>query len=171
MVSVLFLDVEGAFPNAVKDRLIHNLKEQRIPTTIVNFITQLLSNRKTKIKFNDHISEVFNIENGIGQGDPLSMILYILYNADLLKLSDDLQNEDALGYVNDIALLAIGNDFETHSLKEMMTKDEGGLHWSRVHNSCFEVNKSTILHLTHGKWPNTNGKASTQTGRDHRQRG
>jgi len=27
VTSVLFLDVEGAFPNAVTDRLIHNLKK------------------------------------------------------------------------------------------------------------------------------------------------
>lgn len=31
VASVLFLDVEGAFPNAVTDRLIHNLKRRRIP--------------------------------------------------------------------------------------------------------------------------------------------
>ena len=78
VVSVLFLNVEGAIPNAVKARLIHNLKKRRIPTTIVNFVTQLLSNRKTKIIFDDYISEVFNIENGIGQGDPLSMIHYTM---------------------------------------------------------------------------------------------
>jgi hypothetical protein len=28
VTSVLFLDVEGAFPNVVTDRLIHNLKKQ-----------------------------------------------------------------------------------------------------------------------------------------------
>jgi Reverse transcriptase (RNA-dependent DNA polymerase) len=38
VVSVLFLDVEGAFPNAVTSRLIHNLKKRRIPTSIVNFV-------------------------------------------------------------------------------------------------------------------------------------
>ena len=35
VVSVLFLDVEGAFPNAVTSKLIHNLKKRRIPTAIV----------------------------------------------------------------------------------------------------------------------------------------
>lgn len=38
VVSVLFLDVEGAFPNAVTDRLIHNLKKRRIPTAYIHFI-------------------------------------------------------------------------------------------------------------------------------------
>lgn len=31
VASVLFLDMEGAFPNAVTTRLIHNLKKRRIP--------------------------------------------------------------------------------------------------------------------------------------------
>ena len=36
---------------------------------------------------------------------------YILYNADLLEIPDDDQTEDAISYVDDIALLAVGNDF------------------------------------------------------------
>jgi len=31
VAAVLFLDVEGAFPNTVTDRLIHNLQRRRIP--------------------------------------------------------------------------------------------------------------------------------------------
>jgi hypothetical protein len=52
-----------------------------------------------------------DIINRIGQGDPLSMVLYILYNADLLKITDDDSTEDTLGYVDDIALIALGADF------------------------------------------------------------
>ena len=47
VTSILFLDVEGAFPNAVTTRLIHNLKKRRIPTAIINFVKLLLYNRKT----------------------------------------------------------------------------------------------------------------------------
>jgi hypothetical protein len=45
VVSVLFLDVEGEFPNTVKDRLIHNLKRRRIPATLVRFVARILANR------------------------------------------------------------------------------------------------------------------------------
>jgi ribonuclease HI/endonuclease/exonuclease/phosphatase family metal-dependent hydrolase len=150
VVSVLFLDVEGAFPNAVTTRLIHNLRKRRIPTSMVRFVECLLTNRRTKIKFDDHVSDVIEITNGIGQGDPLSMLLYILYNADLLEIPDDDQNEHAIGYVDDIALLAVGADFQesTHRLKQMMTNEEGGLQWSKEHNSRFEVSKSAIVHFT-----------------------
>ena len=150
VASVLFLDVEGAFPNAVTDRLIHNLKRRRIPTKLVEFVAQLLTNRRTRLRFDDYTSEYREITNGIGQGDPLSMLLYILYNADLLEIPDDDSQEDALGYVDDIALIASGNTFEesTQRLKNMMTKEDGGLQWSIEHNSKFEVTKSAIIHLT-----------------------
>ena len=88
VASVLFLNVEGAFPNAVTDRLLHNLRKRRIPNIYIKFITQLLTNRRTRIKFDNYTSETMEITNGIGQGDPLSMLLYILYNADLLEIPD-----------------------------------------------------------------------------------
>jgi ribonuclease HI len=150
VASVLFLDVEGAFPNAVTDRLIHNLKRRRIPAMLVRFVAILLANRRTRLRFDDYTSEYMDITNGIGQGDPLSMLLYIIYNADLLEITENDAMEDALGYVDDIALLAKGDDFEesTNRLKMMMTKEDGGLQWSREHNSKFEVSKSVIVHFS-----------------------
>jgi ribonuclease HI/exonuclease III len=150
VVSILFLDVEGAFPNAVTQRLLHNLRKRRIPTVYINFIEQLLTGRRTKLKFDDFISESINILNGIGQGDPLSMILYILYNADLLDLPTYEEKEDSLGFVDDVALVAIGEDFTetTGRLERMMVEEDGGLQWSTDHNSKFEVNKSAVLHVT-----------------------
>jgi hypothetical protein len=87
VVLVLFLDIEGTFPNTVNDRLIHNMCSQRIPENIVSFTRLALANRQTKLKFNSYLSNNWiPINNGIGQGDPLSMVLYIIYNADLLEI-------------------------------------------------------------------------------------
>jgi Reverse transcriptase (RNA-dependent DNA polymerase) len=116
----------------------------------VKFVEQLLANRRTKLKFDNHTSEIINITNGIGQGDPLSMLLYILYNADLLDLPDNPNAEDAIGYVDDIALLSTGSDFEetTQRLRDMMNREDGGLQWSISHNSRFEVTKSAVIHFS-----------------------
>ena len=60
------------------------------------------------------------------------MLLYILYNTDLLDLPVNTSKEDAVRYMDDTTLLAIANNFEetTCILKEMMTREEGGLQWS-----------------------------------------
>ena len=150
VASVLFLDVEGAFPNAVTARLIHNLKRRRIPSTYVKFIEQLLTGRRTRLKFDDFVSESFSILNGIGQGDPLSMILYILYNADLLEIIGDKEFGDSLGFVDDIAIVAFGDSFEDTigRLEHTIEKDGGGIAWSIDHNSRFEISKSVVMNLT-----------------------
>ena len=82
MVSVLFLDIEGAFPNAVTDRLIHNMRKRRIPRCYTDFVKKLLTGRETRLRFDDFLSDPIPIDNGVGQGDPISMIVYLFYNTD-----------------------------------------------------------------------------------------
>ena len=78
------------------------------------------------------------------------MLLYIIYNADLIDIPTNIASEDALGYVDDIAIITIGSDFTktTNRIKNIMTKPEGGLNWSKAHNSKFKVNKLAIMHLS-----------------------
>ena len=75
-----------------------------------------------RLKFNDFILELISILNGIGQGDPLSMILYIIYNADLLEMLVQLLNEDSVSYVDNVIAVAIGEDFHATmaALENMM---------------------------------------------------
>jgi len=76
VVSALFIDIEGAFPNSVTERLLHNLRKRRIPERYVGLIGNMLTGRKNRLKFDDFSSCWFPLDNGIVQGDPLSMILY-----------------------------------------------------------------------------------------------
>ena len=126
VTSVLFLDIEGAFPNAVNDKLIANLTKRRVPTTLVNFVSNMLKERKTRLKFDDHESDYIEIDNGIGQGDPLSMVLYQYYNADLLDIPNS-PSEFAAAYVDDTILVATTKTFEeAHvKLKDMLTRKNG----------------------------------------------
>jgi len=145
----LFLDVEGAFPNAVKGQLLHNLKNGRIPEIYIMFIDNPLMGRRTKLKFDDHILDWFSLDNGIGQGDPLSMVLYLYYNTDLLDLAKG-RNELVLGYVDNVALVEIAKMFsQTHTmLKDMVGRKGSGLKWVVSHNSKFKTSKSVIVNFS-----------------------
>ena len=61
------------------------MKAHRLPLEIVSFTERMLQGRKMKLHFNDYTSKWFNITNSIGQGDPLSMILYIIYDSNLVE--------------------------------------------------------------------------------------
>ena len=102
----------------------------QIPEEYVHFIGQLLSDRRTKLKFDGFTSDWVGINNGIVQGDPLSMILYLFYNADLLE--DVKKKEMKITYVDDINFFAEGTNFEEvyKRLHDMMTQDGRGQAWS-----------------------------------------
>jgi ribonuclease HI len=150
VASVLFLDIEGAFLNAVNEKLLQNMKRRRVPSKIVKFTDNLLHNCTTRLKFDDFTSEDIHIGNGIGQGDLLSIVLYQYYNADLLDIPTN-TNESAMAYVDDAILIAIGTDFtETHEiLTDMMTRKGGAIEWSNDHNSRFEFSKLALMDFAH----------------------
>ena len=94
---VLFLDIEGAFPNVVTSKLVHSMRKRGLPETLVNFAKLMLEKRDTILRFDDYTSEPIQLDNGIGQGDPLSMALYQYYNADILEIPNSPQ-ESAEAY-------------------------------------------------------------------------
>ena len=70
----------------------------------------MLTGRRNQLRFDDYLSEWFDLNNGIVQGDPLSMLLYLFYNADMLDIMQGRQ-EVCLGYVDDMALVAAASTF------------------------------------------------------------
>ena len=130
VAAVLYLDIKGAFPNAVTSCLLHNMHMWRVPERYVRFIEQMLMNQQTRLKFDGFVSEWVRVNNGIVQGDPLSMILYLFYNADLIDGAK--KGEAKIAYVDDTNYYVEGADFEGAygKLREMMVRDGGGQDWS-----------------------------------------
>ena len=151
VISVLFLDIEGAFPNAVNEQLVHNLRARRVPKKIIQYVANMLRDRSTTLRFDDHTSLPIEINNGIGQGDPLSMALYQFYNADLVEIPKEDEGEFAEAYVDDAILAAVANTFEeAHvKLKDMMTREDGAINWAKKHNSPFEYSKLALIDFAH----------------------
>jgi hypothetical protein len=109
-------------------------------------------NRSTCLHFHGFTSNWIPIRNGIGQGDPLSMILYIIYNTDLVEVAKPCKDrstleELTLAFVDDTAFVVIARDFHTthHILKNMLECPGEGFNWSHAHNSRFKTNKFALM--------------------------
>jgi len=150
VMSALFLDIEGAFPNAVPSCLEHNLHKHHVPSKIIEFICKMLQGRVTTLKFDGYTSEPINIDNSIGQGDLLSMGLYQYYNTDLIEVPND-PGESAMAYVDDSIMIAIMDSFpEAHrKLRSMMTREGGVAEWSSLHNPPLEYSKLALVDFAH----------------------
>ena len=149
IASTLFLNIEGAF-HTVIEHLLHNMQCWKIPDSLVNFTEWVLLNRKTKLMFDGHKSDWIPITNGIGQGNPLCMIIYIIYNTDLINIAQGHPNELTLAFVNDTIFITTGKSTkEMHcTLQDMLEQTEGGLDWSFNHNSKFKTNKFALIDFT-----------------------
>ena len=148
VVSVLFLDIKGAFPNANPTRLVHNLQKRGLPGKYANFVHNMLEGRSTVLKFDGFILEQTIIDNGIGQGDPLSMVLYQYYNTDLLDIPEH-WDENAVAYVNDAFMMALGKNFQIahRKLCDLMEKQRGVVIWSTSHSSPLEYSKLALINF------------------------
>ena len=133
-------------------RSLHNMRRHGIPKQYVVFVSNVLTGCKTRLKFDDFTSGWVELDNSIGQGDPLSMILYLFYNADILDIAHG-QDELMLGYMDDIALLAAAKTPEqAHmAISDMVTWPGRALNWSTWHNSMFEVSKSVLIDFSHSR--------------------
>ena len=90
---MLSLDAAEAFDNVSHIRLLHNLRKRRIPLLIIEWVKDFLTNRRIKIKLLEFISEWIRTSTDIPQGSPLSPILYLFYNTDLLEICNILSSK------------------------------------------------------------------------------
>ena len=121
VAATLFLDVQGTFPNMVKEQLLHNMCMRRVPKCFTDIVSLSLTSRMTSLKFDNYMSDPILLDNGTMQGDPLSINYYVFYNAPLIKTAIG-NDELSPGFVDDSMALAIGNTLaECHDkLKDMM---------------------------------------------------
>ena len=161
MASLLLLDVSRAFNNVSHKRLLHNLQKQKVNKTTVRWIASFLSDRHTHILVDGFKSEDYAINTGIPQGSPLSPLLYILYNADLVDQCNEQTEAMSTGYINDVAILAWGKTTE-QTCEILGAALKKAQRWATTHASVFALDKFQLTNFTRSR-KRININASIQT--------
>ena len=85
-----------------------------------------LEDRSTTLLFNEVKTEEFSVKTGVPQGLLLSLILFLLYNAELVEMcSIPSQEVHEISFVNDLNVLAYSSSTEANCTT-----------LSRVHEQC-----------------------------------
>jgi ribonuclease HI len=150
VASLLLLDVSGAFDNVLHARLLHDLRKRRVDEKTVKWIASFLSNRHTSIAIDGFRSPAYQINTGIPQGSPLSPILYLFYNADLIDECNNTPEAMSTGYIDDVGILAWGRTTEQTCgrLSRILEKAQ---RWASTHASVFAPNKFQLTHFTRSR--------------------
>lgn len=97
LVSV-FLDIKGAYDNVLADVLITRMKAINLPENLLNFISNLTSERKLNVRIGESLI-TRSTYKGLPQGSALSPLLYTIYTTELQRV-----------ITNDCGLLQFADD-------------------------------------------------------------
>ena len=110
----------GAFDYVLHERLTHNLRIRKIFIRLVNWVNSFLKNKQFTLSFDSKTSALRPVLAGISQGFPVSPILFLFFNAELVEGCEKLGvKASPVKFVNDVNILAyeklIVNIYETLS--------------------------------------------------------
>ena len=148
VASVLALDVSGAFDRVLKERLTWILHHRGLPRAAYNWVFSFMSDRWTTLAFNGQESQALPVKTGIPQGSPLSPILFLFYNAELLEhCTNPVRGVGCLGFVDDVTLIAWGNSTEDNC-KRLTDAHSQCDWWAKRHGAQFAPEKYELMHFT-----------------------
>jgi hypothetical protein len=124
------------------------MQKRRVPKQIIKWIGSFLQARTTQLRFNDFTSTPIATLAGTPQGSPLSPLLYMFYNSDLLDIPAS--PHLSLGFIDDIAygVQGLTDKGNVEKLQEMLEQAE---EWRQKHGAQFEKTKYVLIHFTRNR--------------------
>ncbi|KAJ7707386.1 hypothetical protein B0H17DRAFT_918271 [Mycena rosella] len=126
-----------------------------VPVETTDGLRRHYAGRKTGITFADFMSESFEVDNSLDQGNLFSGFAYLIYNSGLAGVPVVEKGEDGVMFVDDNTLIATGYTFKaTHKKILRMIAREGGVDdWAHQHCARFGIPKYQLLDTTRARVP------------------
>jgi len=145
-VTLISLDFNKAFDKIGIHSVINQLKEWKIGKRILNYVLNFMTNRKIIIKSGNNLSSLFPLNNGIPQGSPISVILFLIaYNtlSHIISLHKEIK---LTAYADDFHLIIEHNKQKnpTTNLQTLFSQIDD---WCTYSGSILSKEKCQVLHI------------------------
>lgn len=144
--SLLSLDISGAFDKVSHPRLLHNLRDSKLPSWTVKYIQSFLQDRHTSLVLGDFKDSLRPTDTGIPQGSSLSPMLFLFFASGLLPLLTS-GTTSAMGFVDDTNIITFSKTTEENCTK-LGAAHQICLDWAARHGATFAPEKYQLIHLT-----------------------
>jgi hypothetical protein len=147
ITTLLSMNVVEAYNHMSCKRLLHNLWKRRISIWIIVWADNFMQNRRINLIVKAEQTIMSNVNVDISQNSLMSLILYLFYNAEFLKLlKQSFRKIAIIDFVDDINIFTYDiNIIENCKLFEKM--HEHCLLWNRRHEAAFASIKYKLIHF------------------------
>ncbi len=148
VIFMLSLNVVEAFNQVSHVRLLHTLKMKRTLSYIIEWTCSFLKNRKTSLIFDEQTSDMREINADILQRSFISSILFLFFNASLIKKYEALRIKiEMLDFINDINIL-VYDRFTEEICRTLSKAHDVCVKWACTHDTTFASEKYELTHFT-----------------------
>lgn len=142
-ITVVTMDVQGAFDAVLRRRLLRRMIRQGWPRPCIKLVESFLSDRQVRVRLEKETTPFYAVACGTPQGSPLSPVLYMLYLEELLQQDPTLR----FGYADDILLYRASHSLDDNVAK-LALDVQSILDWGAENKVAFAPEKLEMIHLT-----------------------
>jgi len=147
VLSLVTFDVQGAFNGVHAAVLEDRLRERSVPEGMVRWIRSFCEDRTGSVVIGGYTSGCRSIAHaGIPQGSPLSPILYVFYNANLVEGRIN-KGGGSIGFIDDFTAWRTGPDRATTTERLQTEVVDPAARWSEESGATFEASKTGFVHF------------------------
>ena len=148
VIFMLSLNVIEAFNQVSHVRLLHTLKMKRTLSYIIEWTRSFLKNQEMSLIFDEQMSNMREINADISQKFLISLILFLFFNASLIKKCEALRIKiEVLDFVNDINIL-VYDRFTEEICRTLSKAHDVCAKWACTHDATFALEKYKLTHFT-----------------------
>jgi hypothetical protein len=148
IMTLLSINIIKIYNHVSREKFLYNLKKKRISTWIITWTNNFMQDKKINLIVKTKQTIINNVNVDISQKSSILSILYLLYNANLLKFCKQSSRKMiVIDFVNDINIFIC--DINTINNCQLLKKmQEYCLLWNRRHEIVFASIKYELIHLT-----------------------
>lgn len=114
-------DFQNAFGTINRRKIVERLIHYDIDTSVINYIITILNNQKIVYEHKDE-TKVLNLETGVPQGEPLSMVLFAIGIDALIEEFNNKEGIKVTAYADDVVVTVHKVEMIKSTMEEFESK-------------------------------------------------
>ena len=136
-----------AFDNVSHFRFLHNMKKKRISNKLLKWMKNFLKTKNMTLIIENHMMTKRKINVNISQNSLFFLMLYLFYNANLLKSCKNVKLRfNVIEFVNDINILTY-NELTKRNCEMLKKTWKKIVKWAEKHDFKFNERKYKLIHF------------------------